>query len=211
MPKHAGDTDTFSGAALSFPERSRSTEVILRNFKFFTGPKYSSPHIVVKSDAAGEIIGAVERLGWHSTPSLGNTWPHNTVHERHQGKLKSVQRASMLLLQSGIPESGWDVAGTYASIILTVVEPAPILSYERNAAGQVLEAFIQKSEQTCWECFHRGIEFGGPIQPFGRLCWYRGTSGHPLTAPALPGFFAGWRLEGGMRYRGIVLILDYES
>ena len=83
---------------------------------------------MVKSDAAKEIIGAVEHLGWHSIPSLENTWPHNTVHERHQGKRKGVQRASML--QSGIPEPGWDVAATCSCIVLTIVELAPILPYE---------------------------------------------------------------------------------
>ena len=180
----------------------------IRNFKFFVGPRYSNPQIIVKSDAAKEITSAVEHLGWHSCPSLENTWPHNTVHERHQGKLKGVQRAAML--QSGIPEAGWDIAAAYSAIALIVVEPAPILPYERDASGAILEAHVQKSEQTCWECFHRGVEFAGPMQPFGRLCWYRDTSVHPLCAPALPGFFAGWRLERGLRYRGMVLVLDYE-
>ena len=104
--------DTYSGASFSFPERHRTIENMIKNFKFFVGPRYSNPHIMVKSDAAREIISAVEHLGWHSIPSLENTWPHNTVHERHQGKLKSVRRASML--QSGIPQDGWDVAATYS-------------------------------------------------------------------------------------------------
>ena len=59
------------------------------------------------------------------------------------------------MLQIGIPEAGWDVAGACSSIIVTAVEPAPILPYEQNAAGPVLEAFIRKSGQTWWEGFQR--------------------------------------------------------
>ena len=73
---------------------------MIKNFKFFGGPRYSSPRIMVNSDAARGIIGAVDHRGWHSIPSLENTWPHNTVHERHQGKLEGVQQASKL--HSGI-------------------------------------------------------------------------------------------------------------
>ena len=156
--------DTFSDAALSSLERGRAMETNIKNFKFFAGPRYSSPHIFVKSDADKSQVPLSTLNG---IPSLENTWPHNTVHERHQGKFKGVQRAPML--QSGIPESGRDVAATYPSIVVTVVEPTPILPYERIAAGQVLEAHVQKSEQNCWECFHRGVELGSPIQPFGRL------------------------------------------
>ena len=99
--------DTFSGASLSFPERYRNTEAMKKNFKFFAGTKVGDPNIRVKSDAAKEIINAVEQLGWHPIPSLENTWPHNTVHERHQGKLKGVQRATSL--QGGTPEASWDI------------------------------------------------------------------------------------------------------
>ena len=61
----------------------------------------NSPNVVVKSDADPAILGAVYDFGWHSEPSLANTWPHNTAHERWQGSVKSVCRAAML--QSGLP------------------------------------------------------------------------------------------------------------
>ena len=40
------------------------------------------PDVVLKSDAAAELTGAVKDLGWHSEPSLANKWLHNAVHER---------------------------------------------------------------------------------------------------------------------------------
>jgi hypothetical protein len=141
-------------------------------------------------------------------PSLENTWPHNTSHERHQGKLKGVQRAS--LLQCGFPEAAWDSSAGYSAVALAVSEFAPILPHERGANGEPLDAHLTKAKWTCWQAFHNGSAFTGPIQPYGRLCFYRDTSGHPMTSPALPGFFAGWRLERGVRYRGVLLIFDYE-
>ena len=32
-----------------------------------------------------------------------------------------------------------------------------------------------------------------------------------MTSTTKPGFFVGWRLESGLRYRNVVKVLDYES
>ena len=181
--------DTFSGIGLAFPTRKRTCDVAYRNFKFFGGLKAKSPNIIVKSDAAPEILGAVDDLGWHRDPSLENTWPHNTRRERYIGKLKGVTRAAMF--QSAVPGHGWDCCGAYASTALSITEPAPILPHERNAAGQVLDLYAPKNNQTAWECFHNGAAFEGPIEPFGRLCFYRDPTKALLTEQASPVFFHG--------------------
>ena len=72
----------------------KSNRVDLKHFVGPSGP--SRPNIIVKSDAAKEMIGTVKELGWHSEPSLANRWLHNASHERRIQTLKSVIRASML-------------------------------------------------------------------------------------------------------------------
>ena len=96
-----GVRDAYSGVGICQPKTSRTKDKCYGDLKGFTGPSIhkKSPHVVVKSDAAPEIMSAVYDLGWHSEPSLANKWPHNTVHERWTGTCKSVIRVSML--QSG--------------------------------------------------------------------------------------------------------------
>ena len=70
--------DQYSGMAVAIPSSSKSYEVFYKAFKHFGGlVGERSPDVLVKSDAAGEIIKAVEELGWHAEPSLAQRWPHN--------------------------------------------------------------------------------------------------------------------------------------
>ena len=133
--------DEFSGCGLMCPRTSRSKDMNYSDLKHFTGPaiQRSRPEIVVKSDAAGEIVGAVRDLGWHPEPSLANKWPHNAVHERWISTVKSVTRAAML--QSGFPQIATPWALPYASIVLSIDQRAPIHPHERDAAGNVLPAY----------------------------------------------------------------------
>ena len=59
-----------------------------------------------------------------------------------------------------------------------------------------------------------GQRFDGPQHLLGQLVYYRvsdKTKIHKFAGSCLPGVFAGWRLENGCRYRGVVLVLDYEK
>ena len=59
-----------------------------------------------------------------------------------------------------------------------------------------------------------GQRFDGPQWLLGQLVYYRvsdKTKLHKFDASCLPGIFAGWRLENGCRFRGVVLVLDYEK
>ena len=200
--------DLHSGCSLAVPLKEHNQEAMYRNFKFFAGLKAKDPNILVRSDAAREITNSVRELGWHVEASLENKWPHNAAHERYQGTLKSVTRACML--QSGFPRKAWDIAISYSSVALAITQLSPIHSWERDAAGNVLEDHKYKIQQTCWTVFHEGEVFNGTNQPFGRLCYYWDRKAHPLMPTTSPGLFCGWRLERGLRYRSTLLILGYE-
>ena len=103
--------------------------------------------------------------------------------------------------------AAWHLAVTYASICLAITQRAPILPHMKDAAGNVLAEFTVRVNKTCWEV-HHGEKFRGPMQPFGRLCFYLDKD-HPLEPTTKPGIFIGWRLERGLRYRGVLNILDY--
>jgi len=94
---------------------------------------------MVRSDAALEITSAVQELGWHPEPSLAKKWPHNAVHERWIGTLKSVIRANMM--QSDFPASAWDFAIQFSAIALSIAKPAPIHAWEKDATGAILDEF----------------------------------------------------------------------
>ncbi len=81
--------------ALAVPEPGRSMDRMHDNFKFFAVLVMQSPEVIVKSDAAGEITGAVKQLGWHTEASLENRWPHNATLERWHGIYKSAVCAAV--------------------------------------------------------------------------------------------------------------------
>ena len=76
-----GIRDAYSGVGICQPRSSRTKDRCYGDFKTFVGPSIQkkSPHVVVKSDAAPEITGAVYDLGWHPEPSLANKWPSTNV------------------------------------------------------------------------------------------------------------------------------------
>merc|ERR1712183_795683 len=97
--------DENSGCGLGFPRRDRSQSSNYDDLKHFAGVKGAHrPQILVKSDAASETTAAVRQLGWLLEPSLQNRFPHNAVHERWIGTLKSTVRTAVL--QSGFLELG---------------------------------------------------------------------------------------------------------
>ena len=99
----------------------------------------------------------------------------------------------------------------YAVMALNISQLAPILPSEKDKDGKVKPEFKEKSNQTCWRAHHGGDPFTGPIQPFGRLCYYHDKTRHPMEPQASPAFFVGWRIDPGCKYRGIVLVADYDK
>ena len=156
-----------------FPRGRRSMESNRVDLKTFTGVEVQKkkPWILVKSDAAQEIIRAVEELNWHPEPSLANIWPHNAEHERWSGIVKSVARAAML--QSGFPVKAVAWVLPFASIALATVLPCPIHAHEKDAAGNILPGFEDKLNRTCWQEHHDGKDFQGLPLLFGQLVYYK--------------------------------------
>ena len=88
--------DPYSGMALAIHSNMRIQDSNYENFKFFGGiATFRKPSVVVKSDAAKEMIGAVQKLGWHFTPTLENQLPHNSIHDRWHRTIRTVVRANM--------------------------------------------------------------------------------------------------------------------
>ena len=109
--------------------------------------------------------------------------------------LKSVQRP--VALQSGFPIVTWHWSLVYSAIILAICQPAPILPTERDEEGNVFPEHKHKVGKSCWQVHHYGETFKGPIQPFGRLCFYLDKQQHTLAAQASAGLFLGWKIESG--------------
>ena len=201
--------DQYTGSSVGFPMKERSSDAVYKACRAFMGVHFNNTLILVKHDVSREIIKAIEDLGWISEPSMANRWPHNTYIERHVSTFESVIRAQHS--QSGAPAEAWDSAAVYSSVSLMVTAKAPIYPHEQDDKGNVLPAHQHKVGKTCWQVQHRGEAFTGPLEPFGRLCYYRDIKKkHPLQPTASPGLFVGWRLDTGLRYRGVLLVLDYE-
>ena len=124
--------DFYSGCGAAVPLPGHGHDACYKCLKDFVGPRVAkwSPNIIVKSDAATSITGAVEELGWFSEPSLANRWPHNAIHERWIRTLKSVIRASMQ--GSGLPFKAWSFAVAHAVTSLNIHKTAPKHPWEKD-------------------------------------------------------------------------------
>ena len=50
------------------------------------------------------------------------------------------------------------------------------------------------------------------MEPYGCLVYYLDNKDrHPLFSATKPGPFLGWEIESGMRYRGVLIIADYDN
>ena len=59
-----------------------------------------------------------------------------------------------------------------------------------------------------------GEKFLGPSLLLGQMVHYKlndPSERHKFGATSAPGLFAGWRFDAGYTWRGVVIVLDYES
>ena len=56
-----------------------------------------------------------------------------------------------------------------------------------------------------------GSRFEGPRYPLGALVFYRVKAEGIAEPSTKPGLFCGWHLSPGLRYRGNLVVLDYEA
>ena len=196
--------DRYSGMCLTYPQRTRSEDSNYDALKHFGGNKLNgNPDVVFHSDTAQELTNAASRLGWVADPSAANYWPHNAYVEREIRTIKEMCRPSHL--QAGFHRRLWTISIEYTATARSFFTPAPITADECNT-----EEGKKKLGKTRWEVA-TGKPFDGVSYPLGALVFYR-SKGDGMAEPTTkPGLFAGWHLAPGLRYKGNVKILDYES
>ena len=140
-------------------------------------------------DEAGELIAAAEEVGLTPETSLPNRWPHNATLERDIREEKECCRA--IHLQSGLPDDMHTYSFPFACLSL---------SFDRkNPFG----------DTTQWEALAKE-PFTGRRACFGQPVWYRKKGSKKTLDPNMaPGLFLRWRVDPGMRYRGILRVMDY--
>ena len=196
--------DRFSGVSFAYPQGSRDEDSNYESLKNFAGyPLSERFDTIFCSDTAQELTNAASRLCWILDPSVPNYWPHNAHVERDVRTLKELSRPSHI--QAGFHKRLWTLTLDYVSKARSFFSLAPIANHEKGT-----DAEERKVGKTRWHVA-TGSDFEGPTKfPLGALVYYRakGDLGEPTTKP---GLFAGWHLAPGLRYRGNLLIVDFEA
>ena len=194
--------DEWSGFLQGIPMFSRDGDLIVSHIKKFLGPRVSANTLVCKADAAKEFQYAAEQLGAYYEPTLERYWPHNSRLERDIRTFQESVRATHLSSGFAAYPSLWPITVQYCTVSLALGWNQPDVEPPEG------ERHLTRLEAAS------GQRFDGPHWLLGQLVYYRvsdRTKLHKFSGSCVPGIFAGWRLENGCRYRGVVLILDYEK
>ena len=194
--------DEWSGFLQGIPMFSRDGDLIVSHIKKFLGPRVSANTLVCKADVAKEFQYAAEQLGAYYEPTLERYWPHNSRLERDIRTFQESVRATHLSAGFAAYPSLWPVTVQYCTVSLALGWNQPDVEPPEG------ERHLTRLEAAS------GQRFDGPHWLLGQLVYYRvsdRTKLHKFSGSCVPGIFAGWRLENGCRYRGVVLILDYEK
>ena len=181
--------DCFSNFIPAYPSVSRDAAQVASSFKHFVGLR-GSDFTIVKSDAAGKIPKAVVEQGWLSEASVPSRFPHNWQLER---EIRSFQEVARSLLQAAFAARPqlWPQACSDVATIMSA-------------------KFVDASGITRWKK-GLGEEFFGPDYLLGQLAFVRTKQqGKVKFSPnAEPAFFVGWRLDFGLRYKGVLYCVLY--
>ena len=187
--------DLYSGARVAYPLSKRDAPAHAKNFRHFVGLRANelATKTLIKLDEAGELEQAAHQVGFIPETSLPNRWPHNALLERDIREEKECCRS--IHLQSGLPYEFHTHSYPFACLSMSADRPS-----------------ITNPEKTQWESITRS-PFDGIRLCFGQLMYYRRK--HPtkktLEPNMAPGLFMGWRIESGLRYRGVLKVLDYQE
>ena len=194
--------DEWSGFLQGIPMFSRDGDLIVSHIKRFLGPRASAHTLVCKADVAKEFEYAAEQLGAFYEPTLERYWPHNSRLERDIRTFEESVRATHLAAGFAPYPSLWPITVRYCTVSLALAWTQPDV---KPPAGERALTRLEAAS---------GQRFDGPQWLLGQLVYYRvsdKTKLHKFDGSCLPGIFAGWRLENGCRFRGVVLVLDYEK
>ena len=187
--------DVKSGARLAYPLSKRDAQAHARNFRHFIGLKANevTTKTLIKMDEAGELEQAAHLCGMTPETSMPNRWPHNAVLERDVREEKECCRS--VHLQSGLPYEFHTFSYPYACLSMT---------FDRKA--------LADESKTQWEMITKS-PFEGRRLCFGQLVFFRKKSAtrRTLEPNMSPGLFLGWRIDPGLRYRGVLWVLDYQE
>ena len=177
--------DCFSGIVNAYPAPTKGSDFLCSCLRRFVGVRYKNPDTVCRSDAAPELIKAIRELGWLPETSLPCRWPHNSRCER---AIRSFEECCRYLhLQAGfaVMPRLWVTTCRYAAMAMNIDK---------------------------WESA-LGASFKGANYAVGQLVSYRTKSQYKpkLDPNAQPALMAGWKLDFGMRYKGVLLVLDYHA
>ena len=187
--------DVKSGARLAYPLSKRDAQAHARNFRHFIGLKANevTTKTLIKMDEAGELEQAAHLCRMTPETSMPNRWPHNAVLERDVREEKECCRS--VHLQSGLPYEFHTFSYPYACLSMT---------FDRKALAD--ESKTQREMIT-------KSPFEGRRLCFGQLVFFRKKSAtrRTLEPNMSPGLFLGWRIDPGLRYRGVLRVLDYQE
>ena len=196
--------DRYSGVSLVYPQMNRDEDSNYDSLKHFAGRTLSGKtDTVFCSDTAPELTKAATRLCWVPDPSAPNYWPHNTYVERDVRTIKELCRPSHI--QAGFHRRLWTLSVDYTAKARSFFSDAPISRHEKGTDAEKL-----KAGKTRWE-LATGSRFEGPRYPLGALVFYRVKAEGIAEPSTKPGLFCGWHLSPGLRYRGNLMVLDYEA
>ena len=199
--------DEFSGCFGAYPQTRRTTQSNVACLRHFGGTRAHGKALCqVKSDSAPELTDAVKELNWLPEPGIPNDAFHNAKLERGIRSIKEGTRS--VHLRAGFPHALWPRSVEYLCTAKAFTTKAPVHPNETEES----EAF--KEGKTCYEVANKGDTFRGLKVPLGALVYYKPAKHKdlpPFDPRTLPGIFCGWRIDHGFRFRGIHLVLDYES
>ena len=192
---HHVTRDVKSGARLAYPLSKRDAPSHARNLRHFVGLKANEldTKTLIKMDEAGELGQAAHLCGMTPETSLPNRWSHNAVLERDVREEKECCRS--VHLQSGLPYEFHTFSYPYACLSMTFARKA-----------------LSDESKTQWEMITKA-PFEGRRLCFGQFVYFRKKSAtHRTLEPNMsPGLFLGWQIDPGLRYRGVLRVLDYEE
>ena len=182
--------DRFSKFIPAYPSVSRDAAQVASSFKHFVGLR-GSDFTIVKSDAAGKIPKAVVEQGWLSEASVPSRFPHNWQLEREIRSFQEVARSLLLQAAFAARPQLWPQACSDVATIMSA-------------------KFVDASGITRWKK-GLGEDFFGPDYLLGQLAFVRTKQqGKFKFSPnAEPAFFVGWRLDFGLRYKGVLYCVLY--
>ena len=196
--------DVFSGIFAAYPLSSKAHEYLMVTMQHFND-KPPGEGVVMKGDNAPEAIKAFRKLGWRHDPSLENRFPHNAAHERDTRTWAELLRTNFLSSGLHIFPKTWALAAEYAAVAFSVSAHPPILPGEEGT-----EAAAAKLNTNRWALATGGNFRGRPLA-LGQLVYSRVVSNDNLSANAVAGIFAGWKIEAGFRYRNMTKVLSYAA